>query len=291
MRTIYLSVLASATLLIACEKTVDADKLLDTEEKVSITSYISPIDTILRVKVSKALPAIGTVLSNNDEEANNELFLIKDAVVSITDSEGNTADFSYSEQEETYISDATNLPILEGRQYVLNVVANGKTFSATCTIPKLAPEIVEIIRIFNNDFGGVIAEIDITFEDILGERNFYILGGFTQETFDANTFESPLFFESDGLLSDSVEDGITLGETTRIYLGEQGDTQPQEVTLQVAHIDEIVYQNIQASNLNRDNDGNPFIEYSIAPNNIQGESGVGIFAGYQVSEKTIVVEQ
>lgn len=291
MRTIYLSVLASATLLIACEKTVDADKLLDTEEKVSITSYISPIDTILRVKVSKALPAIGTVLSNNDEEANNELFLIKDAVVSITDSEGNTADFSYSEQEETYISDATNLPILERRQYVLNVVANGKTFSATCTIPKRAPEIVEIIRIFNNDFGGVIAEIDITFEDILGERNFYILGGFTQETFDANTFESPLFFELDGLLSDSVEDGITLGETTRIYLGEQGDTQPQEVTLQVAHIDEIVYQNIQASNLNRDNDGNPFIEYSIAPNNIRGESGVGIFAGYQVSEKTIVVEQ
>lgn len=291
MRTIYLSVLAAATLLIACEKTVDADKLLDTEEKVSITSYISPIDTILRVKVSKALPAIGTVLSNNDEEANNELFLIKDAVVSITDSEGNTADFSYSEQEETYISNATNLDILEGRQYVLNVVANGKTFNATCTIPKAAPEITEIIRIFNNEFGDVIAEIDITFKDILGERNFYMLGGSTQETFDADTFDYPLFFESDGLLTDTAEDGITLGETARVYLGPQGETQPVEITVQVAHIDEIIYQNIQASNLNGDNDGNPFIEYSIAPNNIQGEGGVGLFAGYQISEKTIVVDQ
>lgn len=291
MRATYISVLLAAALLVACEKTVDADKLLDTEEKVSITSYISPLDTVLRVKVSKALPAIGTVLSSNDEEANLELFLIKDAVVSISDADGNTAEFDYSEEEETYTSNAANLPILEGRQYFLNVIANGGTFSATCTIPKQAPEIAEIIRVFDNDFGGVIAEIDITFEDITGERNFYILGGFTKETFDAESFDSPLFFESDGLLTDTVEDGITLGETTRVYLGEQGATAPKEVTLQVAHVDEIVYQNIQASNLNRDNDGNPFIEYSIAPNNIQGERGVGLFAGYQISEKTIVVEQ
>lgn len=291
MRSLYFYIFCVVFLSSSCEKTVDADKLLDTEEKVSITSYISPSDTLLRVKVSKALPAIGTVLSNSDEDANLELFLIKDALVSISDEEGNTVDFIYFEEEANYISEAANLAIEEGNRYFLNVVADGKEFNATCTIPKSAPEILEVVRVIDNDFGGVIAEIDITFEDIIGERNFYVLGGFTEETFDEDSFMSPLFFESDGLLTDTVEDGITLGETTRIYLGEQGDTEPKEVTMQVAHVDEIIYQNIQASNLNRDNDGNPFVEYSISPNNIEGESGVGLFAGYQVTEKTIVVEE
>lgn len=289
MRVTYLSVLSAVLLLVACEKTVDADTLLDTEEKVSITSYISPVDTLLRVSVSKALPAIGTVLST-DEDANRQLFSIKDAVVSISDEDGNTADFSYSEVEETYVSNAANLPVIEGKRYVLNVVANGKTFSAACTIPKPAPEIREIVRVFDNEFGGVFAEIDITFEDIQGERNFYVLGGSVKETTDVDTFDFPLFFESDGLLNDVVQDGITLGETTQVYLGEPGAIRPIEVTMRVAHVDEVVYQNIQASNLNRDNDGNPFIEYSIAPNNIQGEGGVGLFAGYQLTEKAIDLE-
>jgi len=291
MRTLYLFILSIVTLFLSCEKTVDAENLLDTEEKVSITSYISPIDTLLRVKVSKALPAIGTVLSSSDEEANLELFLIKDALVSMSDEDGITAVFNYSEEEATYISDASNLAVLEGNQYVLNVVANGTAFSASCIIPKQAPEIVEKVRTYQNDFGGVIGEIDITFTDIVGERNFYVLGGFTKETFEEESFESPLFFESDGLLTDTAEDGIILGETTQVYLGEEGNTQPVEVALQVAHIDEIVYQNLQSSNLNRDNDGNPFVEYSISPNNIQGEGGVGLFAGYQVSQKVVVIQE
>ncbi len=47
----------------SCEKVIDADNLLDAEEKVYILSYLSPTDTLLTVSVSKALPAIGTALS------------------------------------------------------------------------------------------------------------------------------------------------------------------------------------------------------------------------------------
>ncbi|MEO9510659.1 MAG: DUF4249 family protein [Flavobacteriaceae bacterium] len=290
MRVIYSFTLLVAVLFISCQETVDADKLLDTEEKVSITSYISPIDTILRVQVSKVLPAIGTVFSNNDDIANRALFLIEDAIVSITDEDGNTADFSYLEEEAIYTSNATNLTILEGKQYFLSVLVNGQEFNATCTIPKKAPEILEIVRIFENEFGEAVAEIDLTFEDISGERNFYILGGFRMDTFDGESLQIPLFFESDGLLTDTAEDGITLGETTQVFLNQE-DTGPKEVTLQIAHVNEILYQNIQTSTLNNNNDGNPFAEFSIAPNNIQGEDIIGVFAGYQISEKIIIIEQ
>lgn len=65
---------------------------------------------------------------------------------------------------------------------------------------------------------------------------------------------------------------------------------PSEVVLQVAHVQEIIDQQLRASNSNRDNDGTPFIEYSSAPDNIEEENGVRVFAGYQVKEKVVVIE-
>ena len=91
----YISLFAVALMLFtACQKVIDADELLDTEEKVFITSYISPQDTVLRVNVSRALPAIGTSLSANDQEANEAKFLIKNAEVSISDESGNSTNLS-----------------------------------------------------------------------------------------------------------------------------------------------------------------------------------------------------
>ena len=78
----------AALVLNACVKTVDGDELLNAEPKVFISSYLSPADTVFRVQVSRALPAIGTPLSY-DFEANEATFLIKDAQVTISDEAGN----------------------------------------------------------------------------------------------------------------------------------------------------------------------------------------------------------
>jgi len=290
MRKLYTILVLVAITLAACEKVVDSDKLLDTDEKVYISSYIAPTDTLLRVNVSKALPAIGTPLSVNDVEANRVLFLIKDAIVSMADEEGNMANFTYSQEESAYLSDAANLAILEGKQYFLKVVANGEEFNASCEIPKKVDSISETLIKTPNDFDGNYASLNVGFTDIVGERNFYVLGGFFDSTFEEQTYRRDIFFESFGLLNDAVQDGIVLSAESEIIFS--GDLEePIEVILQVANVQEIIYQNLQASNLNINNDGNPFVEYSIAPDNIQEENGVGVFAGYQVTEKVIEISQ
>ncbi|CAM4256756.1 carboxypeptidase-like regulatory domain-containing protein [Zobellia nedashkovskayae] len=53
---------------------------------------------------------------------------------------------------------------------------------------------------------------------------------------------------------------------------------------------EALHLNRRATYLNNYNDDNPFVEYSIAPNYIEGENGVGVFAGYQLTEKVFEYE-
>ncbi len=289
MRKSYFILVLFIFTLIGCEKVVDSDKLLDTDEKVFISSYIAPTDTLLRVNVSKALPTIGTPLSADDYEANRDLFLIKDAEVSMANEDGNFIEFVYSEDESAYIADASNLAVLEGKRYFLKVVANNQDFNASCEIPNRIESITETLIIESNEYGGEYTRLNVGFTDIVGERNFYVLGGFLETSFEEETYKNPIFYESFGLLNDAVQDGIMLSAKTG-FLFSDVQEEPLKVVLQVANVQEIIYQNLQASNLNLDNDGNPFVEYSIAPDNIEEENGVGVFAGYQVTEKVVVFE-
>lgn len=271
--------------LFGCTTVVDADKLLDTEEKVSIQGYISPTDTLLTIRVSRALSSIGTPLSFNNPQENEDLFLIKDAVVTISDTNGNEAQLFYSDEQRAYITEATNLTILEDNEYFLEVIAQEQTFTASCKIPKKVERIEENI-IFENTQNDGSFEVNIGFTDILGGRNFYVVGGFYQVTFQQDSFAQILFSENGGFLTDTFRDGAPLnGKTFGFFSRTEGSS--LQITLQVAHTEEIVFQNLNASYLNSINDGNPFIEYSIAPNNIVGEGGIGVFGGYQLTEKVV----
>lgn len=274
--------------LFGCTKVVDADKLLDTEEKVSIQGYISPTDTLLTIQVSRALSSIGTPLSFNNQQENEKLFLIKDAVVTISDTNSNEAQLFYSDEKRAYITEATNLAIVEDNEYFLEVIAREQTFTASCKIPKRIENIEENI-IFETTESGGLSEVNIGFTDIIGGRNFYVFGGFFQVTFDQESFAQLLFTENGGFLTDTFRDGATLnGKSFGFFSRTEGST--LEIILQVAHTEEIVYQNLNASYLNSINEGNPFIELSIAPNNIKGEGGTGVFGGYQLTQKSIRLE-
>lgn len=274
--------------LFGCTTVVDADKLLDTEEKVSIQGYISPTDTLLTIQVSRALSSIGTPLSFNNQQENEDLFLIKDAVVTISDTNGNEAQLFYSDEQRAYITEATNLAILEDNEYFLEVIAQEQTFTASCKIPKKVERIEENI-IFDNTQNDGRFEVNIGFTDIMGGRNFYLFGGFYQSTFQQGIFAQILFTDNGGFLTDTFRDGATLnGKTVGFFSRTEGSS--LQIILQVAHTEEIVYQNLNASYLNGINEGNPFIEFSIAPNNIQGEGGIGVFGGYQLTEKVIEIQ-
>lgn len=292
----YISLFAVALMLFtACQKVIDADELLDTEEKVFITSYISPQDTVLRVNVSRALPAIGTSLSANDQEANEAKFLIKNAEVSISDESGKSTNLSYSEENKTYLANASTLAILTNNNYFLKVTVDGQEFNASCTIPAKITEINERVNLKDDGFGGKEADINLNFQDILGKKNYYVLGGLVTTTIqyegeEPQTFDFSLFFDSDEFLSDNLEDGGILKGKSLNFIGNDVAVIETKITLQVANVEEVLFQNLRTASTNADADGNPFVEYAIAPNNFAEEGAVGVFAGYNLTEKTIDID-
>ncbi len=279
----------------SCQEVVDADNLLDTEEKIFIQSYISPQDTVFRVNVSRALPSIGTPLSVNDFEANEDLFLIKDAQVSISNANGDSTDLQYSEENKTYFADATTLAILANQDYFLKVTVDGNEYNASCSIPAKIEEINELINYRDDNYDGIIGDINISFTDIANTRNFYVLGGLVIGTYqfeqeEPTTYTFPLYFDSDEFQTDNVEDGGIVSGRSEVYVGNGSDTDETQIKFQVANVEEILFQNLRSSTINSENEGNPFVEYSIAPNNFNEDGAVGIFAGYQLTTKTIDIE-
>lgn len=279
----------------SCQEVVDADNLLDTEEKIFIQSYISPQDTVFRVNVSRALASIGTPLSVENFEANEALFLIKDAQVSISNANGDSTDLQYSEENKTYLADAITLAILANQDYFLKVTVDGNEYNASCTIPAKIEEINELINYRDDNYDGIIGDINISFTDIANTRNFYVLGGLVTGTYqfeqeEPTTYTFPLYFDSDEFQTDNVEDGGIVSGRSEVYVGNGSDTDETQIKFQVANVEEILFQNLRSSTINSENEGNPFVEYSIAPNNFNEDGAVGIFAGYQLTTKTIDIE-
>ena len=86
---------------------------------------------------------------------------------------------------------------------------------------------------------------------------------------------------------DNVEDGGILSGSARTYIGNEDDVRDTKIKLQVANVEEALFQNLKTASTNQDADGNPFVEYAIAPNTILDEGAVGVFAGYNLTEKEI----
>jgi hypothetical protein len=286
MKTIITLLFLLLILFSGCQKVVDADNLLDTEEKVYILSYIAPTDTLLTVSVTKALPVIGTPLSVRDNEENILPFLIKDALVTISDTNGNSIQLFYSDNVLAYTANVENFSIIEGEEYFLEVIAQEKTYTASCKIPEKIDEILEKFVNETSEYGSYI-DINIGFKDVVDQDNFYRVGATIEVFYEGDSYQNNLYFETGGFLTDAIKDGATLNDKTSIYTGSPEEGTSRILTLQVANLEEIVYQNLRASYLNNQNDGNPFVEYSIAPNNIVGNNGVGVFGGYQLTEKII----
>jgi len=295
MKKHVLSIIVLLSTLTACQKIVDSDKLIETDEEAFIQSYLSPKDTGLRVHVSLVFPSVGTSLSFNDFEENEDKFLIRNADVSLSDEFGNSTPLFYSEEERDYLADASTLEVVGNQSYFLNVAVDGQTYTATCRIPQGSVEINERITERETEFGERVADIDFTFVDIPGERNFYVIGGIATgiiqyEDEEPQPFEFSLFFDSDEFLTDALEDGGILSGRAVTSIGYAVDVLEARVRIQVANVEESLFQNLRSSFINSDAEGNPFVEYAIAPNTILDKGAVGVFAGYNFTEKEINIE-
>ncbi|WP_291870818.1 hypothetical protein [Maribacter sp.] len=289
MKVIQVLMLAIGGLLLGCTEEVDSGKLLDADNKVYIQSYISPSDTLISINVSRALSTFGTVFKKNDREEYIEKFIIKNAIVQLESESGLIITVPFVSEENKYQLTSSLFPIIEGNSYYLKVVVDDEQYTSSCSIPKKVnnPRYNLIKGVSEYDVKQDV--LKIFFDDIAGENNFYVVGGDYSYAIDENKYINQVYFDENRFVTDAIGDGDVLSTSGDFYRNTGGEFDQESLLLQVANVEENLYQNLKATYSNQYNDGNPFAEYVIAPDNIEGKGGVGVFAGYNLTEEEIIL--
>jgi len=257
----------------SCEEEVDDPDLFSNTSFVIINGAISPQDEIIRIRVSRSNSALA------DPIVDPEGGIIENAQVILSDEDQNMINLPF-DGDNFYQIPATEFQISPGKSYFLKVIIEEKEYTASCKIPNQKVGVISHSFTETADENGIIKDaVIIAFDDIIGKNNYYIIGAQIRTVSDR-----PVMFGQQRFATDIS------GDTRRIKaIGfEFGNAPNVELNLQVAHVEEIIYQSLFASYSNRENDGNPFYETIIPPNNIIGEGVYGVFAGFQLTEKEVV---
>lgn len=271
--------------------------------KLVVTSFLSPQDTTLTVKVTRSNTVVGDSISLL-QTGNN----ITDATVTLSDGSQsvvlpyNNISLNDTVKNQLYYSiSARLLPIVVGRTYTLTVMTpGGQRTEGTCTIPlPVSLSAITLDSLTENQFGVPAKRYYIRsrWQDPANQTNYYQVAGvfrYITSTCKACQNESynTLSFDDDnrGLFSDAGLDGTTF-ESGRAYLtlastnNFYSQYRTASVTVNLMSIDPFFYRFQEAIIRQRRSRNNPFAEPVLIPSNIQG--GLGCFAGYNNATMTL----
>jgi hypothetical protein len=124
----YFAILFLMTLILSCTKEAKI-KLPTQEEKLVVTCFISPADTVLTAVVRSSSPKYNVRKSNSIVEG------ITNAEVIISSDQG-TGKFNYDKTSACYTLSPTDFAIFPGKKYFLTVkTPDGKQTSANTIVP------------------------------------------------------------------------------------------------------------------------------------------------------------
>ncbi|PKV51795.1 uncharacterized protein DUF4249 [Aquimarina sp. MAR_2010_214] len=254
------------------------------EKLVLINGFLSPEEEVIKVQVSKTISVFDEPLQIEQVDLVNTL-IIKDAVVTIKNENQDEVELGYSSDNKLYQIASSEFLIEPGKSYTLNVLAEGKEFKATCTIPVMKIQNVSAAIGFRIVDDNLVENLNVSFDDIKGKNNFYILGALFNVINSTEENRSIANFDIERFATDVNGDGLGISANGTIF----NTNESLEVTVKVANVDELIYTTLRASFLNRDQTENPFFQPIIPPSNIQGEGGYGVFAGFRLLEKKLTL--
>ncbi len=280
MKFSYIKLLAILLVLVAfsaCEKVITVN-LNDSAPVVVVEGTLCPSDSFARVELSYSV--------NFDQT--NTFPPVEKAIVTISNTKGNIytlTEFGEKRNADgslaTYISPGNYRAKLQaqiGETYLLTIIANGKTYTSTSTIPPIVP----IDSIYVSGTGGFSppdvsdSYMSVAFQDPVGVPNYY---RFVQYVNDKNSVPDPYIFVGD----DHLEDGMYLKAAlfgSKVMI-EKGDT----IAVATQFIDKGVCDYFQSlANLGQQGQGatptNP-------KSNITG-GALGYFSAYSEVRNTII---
>lgn len=296
--------LVSSFLFISCIKKVD-DFEGNYEEKVMVTSFISPFDSVIIARVQLTVPAY-----NNDISFE----IIENATITISD--GTTSEeLVYNPVLMHYELSQEDFKIKSSTSYKLEVKANDEVLTAECFVPddfKINPSSNHTVEIFEEDNSGIFAAVNYN----------YSWNGSSGYFFPYSRLDYDWYVYKDGV-SDTKEPFLTVEKRNYIDFnypvmipnfkveGENKSLVGFPVN-SFSNNDSIVYLfknvkfyvlksdihyvkyyksiNAQSStNGSLSEEGNPFTEPKILYSNIK--NGIGVFGSYVVDSLSIDINQ
>jgi hypothetical protein len=276
--------------LSSCEKEADV-KIPDVKAKLVVFSFISPQDSILKVIVRKTMPVFGTRSNNGSDDFKS----IKGASVYISDGASRIQLF-YDTLHFQYVSAVNELTIETGKEYFLEVSAEGTEVKASCRIPPATQitsiefdTITEQYSEPGSEYFIQHLEIHANWKDQYTETNYYRI--YSEFEFDSERFGYPdskfefISFEKEVVSDQEGGNGNFSRKGTSWIDPNMADPKymPRKYRCYLLTIDKHYYTYHRW--LSNNDEDNPFAEPTLVPTNIEG--GLGVFAGYNKSTLTI----
>ncbi len=283
MKTIHNILLAAAAIfgLTSCESDATVD-VPETKPKLVVSSFISPQDTQVVVRVKRSKPIFQSYNVNTSASVAN-------ASVSITNG-STTMQLNYNSTGEYYGVSATLFPITAGTTYTLTVTTpEGETATAKTTVPGVAPAAMNVSYTYvvedsNSFFVSRHYTITINWNDFSGQSDLYRVVPVQLVKSVINPTDTFQLRAGEFLISDANNDGGTIQDKIDFYnhIAQGSDTIVGfDFYLMRSSPEYYLYH----ESLLNYNSGDPFSEPSLIYTNITG--GLGVFGSYQQLKKRV----
>ncbi|MFT2007957.1 DUF4249 domain-containing protein [Pontibacter sp. 13R65] len=272
--------------LSACEEDVTNIKDLDLSPKLVVTSFISPQDSLLIVRLQTTQPAIGKTLSDEERK-------VKDATVTMSDG-AKTVALAYNTGMNRYQTEAGNLVLAPGRTYTLKVnTPAGSTAEASCIIPDPANvQITEMNYTSTRETNEYQQqdyyryELNYKWQDAPGVTNYYHALAYMKykvqlwpQTVDHVNDIYPVLSTGNLVKDESAVNNMLQSPTFTLHGNQDGPVpKPYYLHAYLMVTDRHYYLYHKSILEQQDIDGNPFAEAKFIYSNMVG--ALGVFGAY-----------
>jgi len=262
--------------LSACESDVSLVNLPEFKQKLAISAFISPSETISYFFVTSNKNLYGEL--NTEEPLGNLTGFISNDSIEVALETVETG-FKISHEK---------MPIKYGKTYELRVSSeNGLSAEATCTVPErrsfsLKADTLSVVQQYSPGQTYRQMNIIISFTDYPGEVNFYRLAGeyigyHTYPGSDEITKHSESLWLENDLFNDNGMDGKEITQSITGFSNSFYYYDSALIKIYLFNTEKSYYLYHKSMN-NYNNSENPFSEVTPVFSNVTG--GLGIFTSY-----------
>jgi hypothetical protein len=258
-------------------------KLPDPENKLVVTCFISPQDSVITAVVRLSIPKFSSSGSNSalsDNDITNATVVISDGTNNLTLPFDNDLNF--------YKANALGLPIIGGKRYFLTVTTpDGKNVNASTTVPS-TPLAIESLTLTpkNIDMNSIVYDINIVVPDLPNEINYVAFFYETSFTFASPSgtfiFEEPQNTTTSSYATDEKINKTKYIETRNSSINSQSKIVSAVVNLSVLNCSKDFYLYNKSVQESAGIGGNPFTDPVQVYTNIQ--NGFGCFGAYNMDK-------